>query len=174
MRLTLQRERDDNLERDYPGLQNSDPDLYALMRPGHVSRMDGWTLLLDAVKTLPVQYQAGRLKQLCGDSIFFRFSKNRLSPQDKAQCSMRLLSATIGLPNDLRGKAFSSWLKHVDRQFYRPEERGILEAALLSMLLALPAGEGKPLFDAYLAGAWSAQEKAALQQRAALHWKDAT
>jgi hypothetical protein len=172
-RSTLQQERDDNLEPDYPDLQNSDPGLYVVMRPGHVSRMEGWALLLDAVQTLPAQHQADRLRQLCGDSIFFKFSNNRLSHQDKAQCSMRLLSAIIGLPNDLRGKAFSSWLKHVYRQSYRPEERSALQAALLPMLLALPASEGKPLFDAYLAGVWPAEEKAALRERVALQWKDA-
>jgi hypothetical protein len=53
------------------------------------------------------------------------------------------------------------------------ETRVTIQAALLPMLLALPASEGKPLFDAYLATIWSAAKRAELQQRAALHWKDA-
>lgn len=172
-RSTLQQERDGNLERDYPGLQGSDPDLYAALRPGYVSRMEGWALLLDAVQTLPAQQQADRLRQLCGSALFFKFSNNRLSDPERAQCSMRLLYAVVGLPNELRGKAFSSWRKHVERQSYKPEQRGSLQAALLPMLFALPAVQGKPLLDAYLATVWSAEEKAALRQRAALHWKDA-
>lgn len=170
---TLQQQRDDRLERDYPGLQQSDRNLYALMRPGHVSRMDGWALLLDAVQTLSFQNQADRLIQLCDDTIFFRFSKNRLSDQDRAQCSIRLLCAIIGLPHSLRGEAFFSWLRHADRQFYEPQECVSLEAAMLPLLLALPASEGKPLLNAYLPRVWPAEERVALQQRAALHWKDA-
>lgn len=170
--LTLQQERNDRLEHDYPGLQTSNPDLYAVMRPGYVSRLDGWALLLDAVETLSVQHQADRLRQLCGNTLFFSFSNNRLSDQDKAQCSLRLLLAIIRLPNDLRRDAFSSWLKHVDRQSYGSQERGTLQAALLPMLLALPASDGKPLLDAYLATVWSDADKAALRQRAALHWQD--
>ncbi|WP_194713407.1 hypothetical protein [Noviherbaspirillum soli] len=172
-RSTLQQERNERLERDYPGLQESYPDLYALMQPGCVSRMDGWALLLDAVETLPVQHRADRLKQLCGSTIFFRFSNNRLSDQEKAQCSMRLLSAVMGLPSDSRGKAFSSWLKHVYRQSYQPEQRQAIQAALLPLLLALPASEGRPLLNAYLSSVWPAEERSALEQRAAAHWKDA-
>jgi hypothetical protein len=172
-RSTLEGERNDRLGQDYPGLEKSNPDLYAVMRPGYVSRMKGWALLLDAVETLSVQHQADQLRQLCGSTLFFKFSNNRLSDQDKAQCSMGLLFAIIRLPNDLRSDAFSSWLKHVDRQSYGPQEHGTLQAALLPMLLALPASEGKPLLNAYLPTVWPAQERTALQQRAALHWKEA-
>lgn len=172
-RSTLQQERDERLEHYYPDLQKSNPDMYAVMRPGHVSRIQGWALLLDAVQTLPIRYQSDRLIQLCDDTIFFRFSNNRLSHPDRAQCSMRLLSAIIGLPHGLRGKAFFSWLRHADRQFYEPQERGRLEAAMLPLLLALPADEGRPLLNAYLPTVWPEEERAALQQRVALHWKDA-
>ena len=165
----LRQSREGTLERQHPGLQASDPELYAILRPGCVSRMEGWALLLDAVETLPAQDQADRMRQLAGRIIFFDFSNGRLSQQEKAQCSLRLLSTTVGLPRDKRTAAFASWLAHVKDQSYGPEERATMGAALL----ALPADDGKPLLDAYLATVWSDEEKAALRQRAALRWKDA-
>jgi hypothetical protein len=170
---TLQQQREFALEDEHAGLEESDPDLYAAMRPGQVSRTEGWTLLLDAVETLPAPYQADRFRQLCKDNSLFDFSNIALSDEEKAQCSLRLLSSIIRLPNAMRAGVFSSWLKHVGPQFHDMETRVTIQAALLPMLLALPASEGKPLFDAYLATIWSAAKRAELQQRAALHWKDA-
>jgi hypothetical protein len=171
---TLHEQRDHHFDYMHPGLQASDPELYAYIRPGCVTRMEGFALLLDAVETLPPRYRSELLRKLGAGKHFFAFSNGRLSMEEKAQCSMRLLSAVIGLPSDLRGKAFSSWLKHVARQFYGEKARAAIEDTLLPLLFALPATDGKPLFDAYLATVWSAPEKAALLQRAGANWKDAT
>lgn len=164
--------REHALEDEYPDLRTSDPDLYAILRPGCVSRTQGWALLLDAVETLPAHDQADRLRQLAGHASFFEFSNDPLSHQEKAQCSVRLLSTIIRLPKVRRADAFAFWLGHVGQQSYAREECATIQAALLPLLLALPASDGKPLLDAYLATVWSDADKAALRQRAALRWKD--
>ncbi|HEX8884396.1 MAG TPA: hypothetical protein VF797_07910 [Noviherbaspirillum sp.] len=168
----LREERECALEDAYPGIREVDPDLYALMRPGCVPPTEGWGLLLDAVETLPAQHQADRLTQLADHVSFFAFSNNRLSHQERAQCSLRLLSTIIRLPNGTRAGLFAAWLRHVGHQSYAEKERETIQAALLPMLLALPASDGKPLLDAYVATVWPEAERAALRQRAALHWKD--
>lgn len=170
---TLGEERKKYFDREHPGLQESDPGLHATIQPGHVSRVEGFALLLDAVETLPAQDQADQFRQLCDRKNFFDFSNNRLSQAEKAQCTMRLVSSIIRLPgemSEIRAEAFSGWLKHVYHQRYQEVWRATIETGLLSLLFALPAGDGKPLFDAYLATVSDAPAKAALQERARKNW----
>lgn len=170
----LLEQREHALDDMHPGLRASDPELYAYIRPGCVTRMQGFALLLDAVETLPAPHQPGLLKKLAASEHFFPFSHGYLSMEEKSQCSMRLVSRIIGLPDDMsaiRAQAFSCWLKHVADQSYDEKARTAIEDALVPLLLALPANDGKPLLDAYLATVSDASAKAALQERAATHWE---
>lgn len=175
-RPTLREQREQAFHDAHSGLQASNPALYAYIRPGCITRMEGFALLLGAVETLPARHQPELLRKLGASEYFFPFSNGHLSMEEKAQCSMRLLYRIIRLPNEttaMRAKAFSCWVKHVADQFYEEKARTAIEDTLLPLLFALPAGDGKPLLDAYLATVWSAPAKAALQQRATMQWKDA-
>lgn len=172
----LQQQRDEHVNYAHPGLEASDPELHAYIRPGCVTRTQGFGLLLDAVETLQPQYRPALLEKLGANEQFFVFSSGRFSPEEKAQCSMRLVAAIIRLPAAMavmRTQAFSSWLKHLARQSYADKARAEIEDALLPLLFALPVSEGKPLFDAYLETVWPVEARAAVQRRAALHWKEA-
>lgn len=171
---TLREQRERAFHEMHPGLQAADPELYAYMRPACVTRMDGFALLLDAVAALPARHRPELLGILGASEHFFPFSNGHLSMQEKAQCSMRLASRITGLPNEMgaaRAEAFSCWLKHVADQSYEEKARAAIEGALLSLLFALPASDGKPLFDAYLATVSRLPAKAALRKQAAANWE---
>ena len=172
----LQQQRDQRFNYAHPGLEASDPELHAYIRPGCVTRTEGFGLLLDAVENLPPQYRPELLRKLGANKQFFVFSNGRFSAEEKAQCSMRLVTAIIRLPGAMavmRREAFSSWLDYVARQSDEDKTRAAIEDALLPLLFALPVSEGRPLFDAYLATVWPVEARAAAQRRAALHWGEA-
>ncbi|MFL6718367.1 MAG: hypothetical protein ACJ8G3_18610, partial [Burkholderiaceae bacterium] len=157
----------------HPGLEASDPELHAIIRPGFITPMEGFALLLDAARTLPAVLHANVLGILCGKAHFSDFSSDdRLSDEQTLECSMRLLSSIISLPRamtDLRARIFSDWLAHCALSF--PEQHAATETRLLSTLFALPADVGKPLFEAYLSTVSDAPAKAVLKERAATNWE---
>jgi hypothetical protein len=170
---TLHEQREAEFEQNHPGLQASNAELHAYIQPGCVTCLEGFGQLLDAMNRLPPRYQADVLRILCNADNFFRFSNGRLSKEEALTCSMRLLSSIISLPNEMmaiRTKGFLDWLNHF-RLAFQGRLHALAENRLLAILFALPAKEGEPMFNAYLAKITYAPEKAALQEQARLNWK---
>ncbi|HEX8884397.1 MAG TPA: hypothetical protein VF797_07915 [Noviherbaspirillum sp.] len=170
---TLRKYRETQFEKKYPGLQASDPELHDYVQPGCVTRVQGFGQLLEVMRALPPRHQAEVLSILCNEDNFFRFSNGFLSDEEALECSMRLLALIISLTDEMpvnRGKVFSDWLDHFASTF-QGRHHAPAENRLLATLFALPAKDGEPMFRAYLATITYAPEKAALQERARLHWK---
>jgi hypothetical protein len=171
---TLLEARQQEFDRAHPRLQASDPELHAYLQPGCVSPMEGLTLLLDAMQTLPAPHRAGLLGLLSKRDTFFAFANGRMTVQDQLECSMRLLSRIIGLPDDadvMRAKVPGIWVEHFMDQFSGMRKEA--EDRLLAMLFALSAREGRPLFEPYVDRIGYAPSKAALRQRALANWAGA-
>nr|WP_217343942.1 hypothetical protein [Noviherbaspirillum sp. L7-7A]MBV0878034.1 hypothetical protein [Noviherbaspirillum sp. L7-7A] len=165
--------RETQFEKKYPGLRASDPELHDYVQLGCVTPMEGFGQLLEAMAALPPRYQTKVLSILCNEDNFFRFSNGRISDEEALECSMRLLNLIISMPDEMainRGKVFFDWLDHFDLTF-QGKHHAPAENSLLAILFALPAKDGEPMFRAYLATITHAPKKAALQERARLHWK---
>ena len=67
---------DGRAERVLQGLEASDPELHAIIRPGFITPMEGFALLLDAARTLPAVLHANVLGILCGKAHFSDFSSD--------------------------------------------------------------------------------------------------
>ena len=172
---TLLEMRQCALDRRHPGLKAMNPELHAYLQPGCVSRMEGLTLLLDAMQTLPAPHRAGLLRLLSKRDTFFAFANVHIAVTDQLECSMGLLSGILSLPHDvgtMRADVYAVWIKHFTYQF-QSEIRETAENRLLASLFALPAREGRPLFEAYVDRIGYAPSKAALRQRALANWAGA-
>lgn len=172
---TLHEYRKRQFEKIHPGLETSDPELHVYAQPDCVTRVQGFGQLLEVMRALPPRYQAEVLSILGNKDNFFRFSKGFLSDEEALECSMRLLDLIISLPDEMainRGKVFSDWLDHFHLTF-QGKHHAPAENRLLAILFALPAKDGEPMFRAYLATITHAPEKAAMQERARSHWKNA-
>jgi hypothetical protein len=169
---TLHEYRKRQFEKIHPGLETSDQELHVYAQPGCVTRVQGFGQLLEVMRALPPRYQAEVMSILCNEDNFFRFSNGFLSDEEALECSMRLLALIISLPDEMavnRGKVFSDWLDHFASTF-QGRHHAPAENRLLAILFALPAKDGEPMFRAYLSTITYAPEKAALQERARLHW----